>query len=166
MAVWLPRDPAGCRALPRPTLAGTSKPSASHTWELDTVLALNDRLEPRDSCDHDIPRFTWWDHRGTVEWVQYELPGPTRVGAVAVYWFDDTGRGSCRVPASWRLLARGEGDTWQPVASAAPFGVAKDAWNRVSFVPLTANALRLEVQLQPGVSGGILEWTVEAAPGR
>jgi len=164
MAVWLPRDPAGCRPLPRPTLAGASTPSASHTWERDTVMALNDRLDPKDSCDLDIPRFTWWDHRGTAEWVQYDLPAPTRVGAVSVYWFDDTGVGQCRVPASWRLLARGDGDAWQPVATAGPFGVAKDTWNRVSFAPLTITALRLEVQLQPGVSGGILEWVLEPAP--
>jgi DUF1680 family protein len=163
MAVWLPRDPAHCRPLPRPTLAGASTPSASHTWQQDRVTALNDRSEPRSSGDHSIPRFTWWDHRGTEEWVQYDLPAPTRVGAVAIYWFDDSGQGQCRVPASWRLLARLH-DQWQPVAATDPFGVAKDTWNRLRFAPVTATALRIEAQLQPGVSGGILEWTIESAP--
>jgi len=26
------------------------------------------------------------------------------VKACEVYWFDDTGRGQCRVPESWKLL--------------------------------------------------------------
>ena len=39
----------------------------------DSVAALSDRIEPQDSCDHTIPRFTWWDHRGTKEWVQYDV---------------------------------------------------------------------------------------------
>jgi len=28
------------------------------------------------------------------------------VRACEVYWFDDTGSGQCRVPASWRILYR------------------------------------------------------------
>jgi len=30
--------------------------------------------------------------------------------------------------------------------------------NRVSFEPIKASRVRIEVQLQPGFSGGILEW--------
>jgi hypothetical protein len=36
-----------------------------------------------------------------------------------------------------------------------------DHFNRVAFAPVETKALRLEVQLQPGWSGGILEWKVE-----
>ena len=64
------------------------------------VAALNDLIEPSSSIDHSIPRFTWWSRRGTREWVQYDLPVPTRVSGVSVYWFDDTGTGRCRLPAS------------------------------------------------------------------
>jgi len=42
---------------------------ASHTWHADTVEALHDGLLPQNSCDHSIPRWTSWDHKGTVEWV-------------------------------------------------------------------------------------------------
>jgi hypothetical protein len=31
----------------------------------------------------------------------------------------------------------------------------------VTFTPIETTALRLEVRLQPGWSGGILEWTAE-----
>jgi hypothetical protein len=138
--------------------AGEAKASASHVWEHDTVDALNDGLEPSNSGDQSIARFTWWDHRGTKEWVQYDFKKAKRVSAVEVYWFDDSG--GCRLPKSWRLLYR-QGNDWRPVANPSEYGIAKDRFNRVKFTPIEARALRLEVQLQDGVSGGILEWKVE-----
>ena len=63
--------------------------SASHCFERDTVGAAIDGLEPKSSNDHNIPRFTWWDHRGTVEWIQREFAKSRKVSAVEVYWFDD-----------------------------------------------------------------------------
>jgi len=38
--------------------------------------------------------------------------------------------------------------------------VAKDQFNKVTFEPVTAAEVRLQVQLGAGVSGGILEWRV------
>lgn len=143
-------------AQPRPS---PFKASASHVNPGDTVEALNDGLEPAHSNDQDIPRFTWWDHRGTREWVEYALDKPRRISGVAVYWFDDTGAGQCRVPASWRVWYRVHGQ-WQPVSHPTPAGVQRDTWNQVRFDAVTTEALRLEVQLQPQYSGGILEWKV------
>ena len=82
------------------TVPKTPPVSASHCNEGDTVEAMIDGLEPKNSNDHSIPRFTWWDHRGSAEWVQYDFGRHRKVSAVRVYWFDDTGVGSCRVPAS------------------------------------------------------------------
>ena len=135
--------------------------TASHCWRADSVDALNDGAEPSSSSDHTIPRLTWWDHVGTAEWVQYSFAAPRVVSGVSVYWFDDTGRGACRVPASWRVLSLA-GDSWVPVTGASAYGVAKDRYNDVTFTPLTTSALRIEVQLQTGVSGGILEWKVSS----
>jgi hypothetical protein len=159
MAVWLPRQVESIVPPPAPTLASRSTPSASHCWANDSVEALNDQAEPARSDDHSIPRFTWWDHRGTLEWVQLDLPQPTQVTGVEVYWFDDTGIGQCRVPASWRVLYR-DGEAWREVSAAESGGVAADAFNALSFAPVTTDALRLEVTLQQGYSGGILEWRV------
>ncbi|HVV71485.1 MAG TPA: beta-L-arabinofuranosidase domain-containing protein [Verrucomicrobiae bacterium] len=131
--------------------------SASHCNGSDTLEALTDGVEPKSSDDHSIPRFTWWDHRGTSEWVERDFAKPRRVSAVQVYWFDDTGSGSCRVPGSWTLEYR-DGPQWKPVSGATEFGLHKDAYNRVAFNPVETTALRLAVQLQPGFSGGILEW--------
>jgi hypothetical protein len=65
--------------------------SASHCFSNDTVDALDDGLDPSNSDDHGIPRMTWWDHRGTSEWVQYDFAAPKEINSTEVYWFDDTG---------------------------------------------------------------------------
>lgn len=131
--------------------------TASH--DHDDLNAPSDGIEPKHSNDHDIPRFTWWDHRGTREWITWDLGAPRRVSSVEVYWFDDTGRGECRVPASWTLEYRA-GDDWRPVSNPSGYGTAPDRYNAVTFDPITAREIRIHVQLQPGFSGGILEWKV------
>jgi phage tail protein X len=131
--------------------------SASHTWDGDTVDALCDRIGPSGSGDQSVPRFTWWDRLGTTEWVQYDYTAPVTVSSTQVYWFDDTGQGQCRVPASWRLLYLDAG-TWRPVAGPSAYGTARDTYNRTTFTPVRASAFRLEADLAAGVSGGILEW--------
>lgn len=142
--------------LPKPSLY---KATASHCFSGDTVEAIGDGLTPTASNDPSIPRLTWWDHRGTTEWVQFDFPAKP-VSAVDVYWFDDTGVGQCRVPKSWRVLYRA-GAEWKPVKTTASQPPARDRWNEMRFEPVSTSALRLEVDLQPGFSGGIFEWRVK-----
>jgi len=129
---------------------------ASHCHHSDTVDALTDGLEPKNSNDQSIPRFTWWDHKGSLEWVQCGLGKRRTVSAVEVYWFDDTGVGQCRVPQSWRLLYKA-GDDWKAVANPGQYGVKTDQFNRTAFDCVETDALRIEAQLQPKFSAGILE---------
>lgn len=134
------------------------KSSASHVH--DDISALCDGITPANSGDHSIPRFTWWGYRGTWEWVQYDFDTPKKVSEVSIYWFDDTGVGQCRVPKSWRLFYK-DNDAWKPVKKPSAFGTLRDTWNTVTFTPVKTTALHLEVQLNPDVSGGILEWKVQ-----
>lgn len=135
--------------------------SASHCFDSDTVRALKDRIEPRDSADRDIPRFTWWPHKGTTEWVQYDFDGPIELTGVSVYWFDDTGfGGGCALPESVAVLAR-KGGEWVPVAVTEADPIAADRFNALRFQTVSTDALRLEVRLRPGRSAGILEWRIE-----
>ena len=161
MTVWLPRSAELAKVSPPPTLASTSRATASHCNNTDAVSALNDHILPKKSNDLGITRMTWWPHKGTTEWVQYDFRKPAKVGSVEVYWFDDTGRGQCRVPASWKLLHK-DGKTWKPIQAKGKFGTAKDKFNKVAFEPVSTKALRLEVKLQANFSGGILEWRVGA----
>ncbi len=145
-----------------PNLASGARASASHCNPSDTLFALNGQVEElAASDDSTIRRFTWWDHRGTSEWVQYDFVRAEKVSAVEVFWWDERRiKAHCRVPSSWRLLYR-TGDRWVPVFGAGVYGTQIDRFNRVTFDPVETKALRLEVQLQPEWSGGILEWRVE-----
>ena len=132
---------------------------ASHVNPSDSLEALHDRRIPRSSGDHSLPRMTWWDHRGTTEWVSYRFDKPRTLTGARVYWFDDTGRGACRVPASWRLLWH-DGNRWRPVQlkAGSAYTTNLDRFNTVLFDPVTTREIKLEVNLKPGFSGGILEW--------
>jgi DUF1680 family protein len=163
MVVWLP-ERAELAEIPGEdgVVANGVRIRASHVNPTDTLLALNDGMLPKTSNDHSLPRMTWWDHKGTTEWVSYRFPKERQVSSCAVYWFDDTGIGACRIPAEWRLLYL-DGDQWKPVklSDGASYGTALDRLNKVSFEAVTTRELKLEVKLKKGFSGGILEWTVE-----
>ncbi len=143
---------------PKPA-ASLYKTTASHCFAGDTLDALSDNLGPANSHDGSIPRFTWWPHTGTTEWVQYNFDELRRVSRASVYWFDDQDTGQCRVPQSWRLLCK-SGEEWKPVEGVDECGVKKDAWNHARFPAVTTTALRIEAQLRPEFSAGILEWQV------
>jgi hypothetical protein len=153
MVVWIPTDEA--IALQKaPTIASTSLIRTSGGNNPDS---LNDQEEPISSADESIGVFHWWPAKGTTEWVEYTFVKPTSVGATEVYWYDDTGRGECRVPQSWRLLYK-DGSDWKPVVTSDSYGMARDTFNRVSFKPVRTGSMRLEVTLQPNFSAGIHEW--------
>jgi len=133
--------------------------SASFCGGFYSLSALNDRREPKNSADQSIPRFAWWNHLGTTEWVQYRFPSPRKVSAVEVYWYVNR---ACQAPKSWRLLFL-SGKEWKEVSGASKYGTEADKYNRVTFKPVETTALRLEARLKPKLSGGILEWKVETA---
>ena len=162
MAVWLPLTEQSASPLPAPTIASQSKVSASFQTNVGNARLefVQDQRVPASSGDGEQGYFHWWPHKGTTEWIQYDFGGKKEVSETSVYWFDDTGRGECRIPKSWKVLYR-DGDTWKPVENAAAVTTTRDAFDRVSFVPVTTDALRLEIAFQENVSSGIQEWTVQ-----
>lgn len=164
MVVWIPENPelAEISGERGSVEQNGVRLSASHCYKHDTLLALNDARIPQSSSDESIPRLTFWDHRGTNEWLEMEFEKPRTVHGVRVYWFDDTGRGSCRVPAAWSVSRR-DGAQWQPVSLApnSKYETAQDGWNAVVFEPLETTALRIDVELQHEFSSGVLEWQIE-----
>ncbi|HTU19421.1 MAG TPA: beta-L-arabinofuranosidase domain-containing protein [Gemmataceae bacterium] len=134
---------------------------ASYFHPADTLETLLEDSLPKSSKDQSIRRITWWDHRGSVEWMSYRTSKPRNLSGASVYWFDDTGVGACRVPAEWRLLWL-DGDEWKPVKllKDEQYGTLVDQLNTVSFEPVTTRELRLEVRLKAGFSGGVLRWRV------
>ncbi len=146
MAVWLARKW-------RPFIA-------SHVDPIHTLSALSDGPEPKNSCDRDIAHFSWGQHTNRVEWVQQNFHTHRKVSSVEVYWYDDEPiDGAHRVPRFWEVMYR-DRDGWKPVSGASRAGTVKDEYNKVTFQPVSATALRIEVRLQGDFTAGILKWKV------
>ena len=158
MAVWFGTKATASRPLPAPTIASTSKITASHVTK--TLMAINDQAEPKNSNDHDNLYYHWWPKKDTLQWVQYTFEKPATVSSAKVYWFDDGPWGGCRVPASWKVLYRTEAGDWKEVQAKGTYGTAKDAYNEILFEPVRTSALRLDVQLPKEFASGIMEWMV------
>lgn len=159
MLVWLPADLRAARALAQPTIAHESKMTSSEGLKGD-ISAIADQYAVKNSNDQENPFVHWWPKFGSKEWLQYDFKQEEQVGTVRVYWFDDESTGGgCRVPKSWNVQYL-EGGVWKNVYSPGGFPVIKDGWNEVQFEPVKTSALRLEVQLQDGVSAGVHEWEV------
>ncbi|HET7217000.1 MAG TPA: glycoside hydrolase family 127 protein [Vicinamibacterales bacterium] len=162
MIVWLARSDDKARPTPFPTVATAATVTVSTPGQGrgKSPRPINDGEDPRSS-DDPSSYFDWWPTLGSkMEWIEMTFAAPTTVSESSVYWFDDTGRGAVRVPASWRLLYK-DGADWKPVAATSPYGVARDAFNRVTFAPVTTSGLRIEVAMQPKFSAGLQEWKVK-----
>ena len=159
MAVWFAGDP---KLVPPPTIASQARASTSFCFPSDSWSAINDQIVPPNSHDLSLPRHTFWNHKGTREWLQYDFAASSKVDAVEVYWFDDRNKGGCWVPDSWQLLYRDSGK-WKPVTGVSPYGTEVDQFNCVNFDPVETDGLRIEIQLREGRSGGVLDWQVHEA---
>jgi hypothetical protein len=162
MAVWLARTDAAAHPTPFPTLVTTATIDAS-------PLPNGRGKNPRNMIDGDEPAnsadstayFDWWPVQGSKnEWIEIKLAKAAPVSQAQVYWFDDTGRGGVRVPASWKLLYK-SGNEWKPVDAPSHYSTERNAWNTTSFAPVTTSALRIEVAMQQGFSAGVQELRVK-----
>lgn len=154
MKVWLPVAP------PVPALGGLesrARVTVSFANGNSQPRGINDGIEPKSSGEQPAQLCHFWPHKDREEWVQYTWKQPVKVGGSKVYWFDDTGRGACRLPASWRIEYR-DGDAWKPVKAKGDYPIAKDQWCDVTFEPVSSTALRLMVRLPKDWSAGAHEW--------
>jgi DUF1680 family protein len=156
MEVWIPTAPPTPRA-------GGLETSASVTLSFTSgncrPQGINDSIEPKSSGEQPAALCHWWPHRGGEEWAQYDWKKPLTISGAKVYWFDDTGRGACRLPSAWQILYR-DGGEWKPVQGVSSYPVALDRWCEVSFAPVTTTALRLVVRMQPEWAAGVHEWKI------
>ena len=159
MTVWPARRPDAAKPLPYPNLTRRSKVTTSEGRNPEPAV---DQLVPRSSIDHGVPFLHWWPRKGEKEWVEFAFPEPTAVRGVEVYWFDDTGIGECRLPASWTVKVK-TGGQWREPAGAEGFGCEKDRFNRTTFGAVTAEGLRIEIQGPEHFAVGIHEMRLIAA---
>lgn len=158
MRVWMPTTPP-------PPVVGALERSAQVSLSFRSgnsqPWGINDGMEPKSSGEQPAALCHWWPHKGGTEWAQYDWKKPVRIERARVYWFDDTGRGECRLPVAWRILYK-DGGNWKPVAAQGEYAVKPDAWCEVRFSPVATTALRLEVEMQPRWAAGVHEWQVFA----
>ncbi|XHR92817.1 discoidin domain-containing protein [Mucilaginibacter sp. UC70_90] len=159
MTVWIPYETSAVRPKPAPTIASTSKVSAS-LKNVRMFAAIKDQYEPADSKDTNYPYLHWWPAKNTNEFVQYDFDTEHTVSESKVYWYDDGPWGGCRIPVSYKILYKKDGQ-WVPVKNTTPYTINKDSFNVVTFEPVATTALRMEIQLPVDNSTGIHEWAVK-----
>ena len=170
MIVWIPESAEYAKPTPAPTIASKAKSSIvyvpiqndAQASELfyETTYGVNDQWEPKSSSDISKPYHYWWRKAGTVETIEYEFEKPETVSSVDVYWLDfDHYDGNYRTPEYWTLYYK-DGKKWREVETTDTYGVEKDKYNHLNFKSVKTTGLRIAAKLQPGNSGGIIEWKV------
>jgi uncharacterized protein len=162
MEVWIADRESAVHPTPYPSIASQAKVTTS-----GSTMAENGVRDPKLVADQEEPAsssdtssfYDWLPKRGTQEWIQYDFAKPTTVSSVDVYWFQESGNRTIKVPANWRLLYK-DGSSWKPVETADSYGTEVDRYNHVTIRAVKTNGLRLELQLQPNKSAGIAEWKV------
>jgi uncharacterized protein len=159
MMVWIPDSEASARPAAPPRRHHRSQTHHQRRKEPEPIKAED---EPASSADPGL-YFDWWteDLAARTGWIEYSFAKPATVSEAALYWFDDTGHGAVRVPASWRILYR-DGTAWKPVEATGEYGVRRTATTKSCLRQVTATALSLEVAMQPSnYSAGIERWRVK-----
>ena len=159
MTVWPARVPEAARPKPADTLTYISKTTASFVHV--SLDAIKDQNVPAKSSDSSGMHLDFWPHKGTTEWVRFEWDKAHELSSVKVYWFDDTGRGACHLPESWRVLYKDADGQFKPVKNRGPYGIEKDSFNEIEFDPVKTSALKLEIVLQEKWAAGIQEVAIE-----
>ena len=137
-------------------LAKVAVPSALYTSGDTRVTALNNGAAPANSADNVAGMYGNWPKTDT-QWVQYDWSQPVTANCIDVYWWVD-GQG-VGAPKSARLLYW-DGKAFVPVKATQGLGVAGNAFNSLTFDPVTTTRLRLEIVSDGTLSTGVLQWRV------
>ena len=159
MTVWPARQLKAARPEPADTLTYTSKTTASFVHV--SLDAIKDQTLPERSSDSSALHLDFWPHKGTNEWIQFDWDQKHEISSVKIYFFDDTGRGECHLPESWKVLYRDSQGNFKPVNNTPPYYTKKDTFNKVDFEPVKTDSIKIEIKLQENWSAGIQEVIIE-----
>ena len=159
MTVWPARRPQAARPEPADTLTYRSKTTASFVHV--SLDAIKDQTLPESSSDSSALQLDFWPHKNTTEWIKFEWDEKHEISRVKIYWFDDSGRGACRVPESWTVLYSDDEGNWKAAKNKTAYHVKKDTFNEVRFEPVKTNGVKIEITLQDKWSAGVQEVIIE-----
>ena len=159
MLVWVPESAGYAIIKPEPTIASQAKQIGG--W------GFNDQFEPKSSSDINTPYQYWWLKAGTDEEIGYKFERPEKISSVEVYWLAFEHYDVIyKEPASWKLYYK-KGDEWKEVEATSPYGTELNKYNKLTFVPIETQELKLVASLQKkknesdrDYSGGVIEWKV------
>ena len=138
---WLVNDDV---ALTKAAKASASAPGP--------VEHLNDGLTPTNSLRWAVTHYDFAAHCGTTEWIQYEWPAPAQVSSFSLYLMAG---GNFAPPERFRVLYRRDG-TWQEAQRVQGEITKYSRWNKLTFAPVTAEAVKLELVFK-GADRGTLK---------
>lgn len=87
---------------------------------------------------------TWSPNNPKQQWVVYQWDQPVTLNGASLYFWGDQPAGSgigVAPPKSWRIEYR-DGQTWKPVTATTAYTSELNAYNPVSFAPVTTRCLR------------------------
>ena len=87
---------------------------------------------------------TWTANNPPSQWVLYQWGAPVTLIAANIYFWSDHAAGSgigVAPPKAWHLEYR-DGTAWKAVTASAPYTNNVNAYNRVTFTPVTTRCLR------------------------
>ena len=132
-------------AIPIANIASHARVTASNTpvpvqyW----LRALNDGKVRENPLPPDMWA-TWSRNNPAQQWSVYQWDEPVTLNASSVYFWGDHSAGSgigVAPPTRWRL-EYWDGAQWKAVSATAPYTSVVNAYNRVSFAPVTTRCLR------------------------
>jgi hypothetical protein len=159
MTVWPARTPEAARPAPADTLTYVSKTTASFVHV--SLDAIKDQCIPANSGDSSNRQLDFWPHKNVTEWIKFEWPEKHEISSVKVYWFDDTGRGGCKVPEWWKVLYKNDAGEFVPVSTEDAYGTEKDKFNKITFEPVETDAIRIDIRLMKDWASGVQEVVIE-----
>ena len=163
MTVWFPRDPKLAVFDPHllPQESVFSKVTASHTFADDTVAAVGDGKEPRNSGGRKIPRWTSRPQKNEPQWVEARFHGTRSLRSVGVYWMQD--RSDVKFPSQWSLEVEHNGQ-WKPFELYVTdrYDTRANRYNVVHpAAPIRCDAIRIRMTPMEDACVGILELMAE-----
>ena len=143
-------------------LTGTASASYASPWT--SVSAVNSGLYPPESHDTADPYWGTWPQQGT-QYLQLTWAKPVTVSGSSVYfWSDGSG---VLPPQSW-TIQYWNGSAWADVTNASSYGTNLNAFNTVTFDPVSTTQLR--AVFNTGYTGtctgachavGVIQWVAD-----
>ena len=143
-------------------LALSATASASYTSPWTTVSAINNGVYPITSNDDNdlTPYWGDWPQVGT-HWVELDWTAPVTTNGTEIYWADDGG--GLLPPSSW-VVQYWNGSAWVNVSDQSGEPTAINAFNEITFDPVTTSKLRITMQSNGTASVGVIQWVVPSVP--